>query len=94
MKINSFALFGVLLLLSSCTGIPVPALPGVKTKLGRDCLKDCQREHRYCSSACQGMLLEESKCLSQCNRILGDCYQLCRGEDRVTRGKQSPAQSL
>lgn len=71
----------LVLSIQACTVKSLPPLPVVSTQNGRDCLKECQREHRHCTGACQGMLLEEKVCLSQCNQVLEDCYRLCREDD-------------
>ena len=81
MKIFSIAIIGMLFVFCGCSTRPLPSMPSVKTQQGRDCVRNCQREHRLCSSACQGMVLRESRCLSQCNQKLDECYRLCVEEE-------------
>jgi hypothetical protein len=81
MKIRLMFIGVVVLVTMGCGTTPLPSAPGVSTQKGRDCLRTCQREHRLCASACQGLLLQEDRCLSQCDQILDDCYRLCREED-------------
>jgi hypothetical protein len=80
MKIWSIVI-GMLITLCSCSTRPLPTMPKVNSQQARDCLRHCQREHRLCSSACQGMVLRESRCLSQCNQKLEECYRLCVEEE-------------
>ena len=82
MRVGWIGFFALALTIDACGVRPVPSMPSVSTKIGRDCLMECQREHRHCGSACQGMLLEEKTCLSQCNQLLQDCYRLCLEDDR------------
>ena len=81
MKILPLVVFGAFMVLWGCAARPLPSMPSVETQQGRDCVRTCQREHRLCTSVCQGMLLEESKCLSQCNQKLEECYRLCVEEE-------------
>ena len=81
MKMWSKAIIVVWFIFFGCSAKPLPSMPSVKSQQGRDCLRSCQREHRLCSSACQGMVLRESRCLSQCNQKLEECYRLCLEEE-------------
>jgi len=82
MKTLPLVVFGAFMVLWGCsTCRTLPSMPNVETQQGRDCVRTCQREHRLCSSACQGMLLEEPRCLSQCNQKLEECYRLCVDEE-------------
>ncbi len=77
MKVVRAALVVGFVILVGCSVRPMPPMPSVKTPTGRNCVRDCQREHRLCNRGCQGMLLKESRCLSQCNQRLDECYRLC-----------------
>ncbi len=74
MKLLRLSCFLASSLLFIGCGASMPDMPDVKTQAGRNCMKECQRDHNVCLSVSRGDLFPT------CNQKLTECYQLCLDE--------------
>lgn len=72
----------VVFLLIGCVS-PLPKMPDVSSHQGKECVRQCQRDHSLCTNSCQGITgISQNTCVSQCNQKLGERYQLCSQEEQ------------
>lgn len=71
---TAICLSGVILL-AGCTMTKAPDVPTFQNYFGQACGSVCEREHSLCASECTNMV--KSRCESECNQKLKNCYDFC-----------------
>jgi len=86
MKKGLLILSMALFIFSGCVEkMPLPTMPKVETKAGRDCIRICQGQHNDCINSCKRKVLGstfDEECVDNYHQKLGECYQLCVEEDK------------
>ena len=75
---TAISLLGTILLVG-CTTTKAPDTPTFQSYFGQACASVCQREHALCTSECTQVV--NSRCKSECNRKLKECYDYCLVEE-------------
>jgi hypothetical protein len=69
-----------ILFVAACTHAPeypLPDTPQMATVSGQRCAIKCRQADYDCKMTCRGTKSEQLACVSECNKGLDQCYQLC-----------------